>query len=244
MRTLVERIKTCRKPVICCVLGIRKLIEGEGKIFRRARTIDEAVQLSIEAIGGEFIQPAKHTDKQPNPQEVQKGKYLRGVFAGGTFCYQSQQILRDAGFNIYSNGPLDKKYSLPNPKQSIENSIVDMGDEFFMVGRPHPMINSSQRALRIIKEAQDPAVGILLLDFILGYNASKDPVGELEEAILKAQQIAQKRGDKIQVVASICGTDGDPQDIEMQSRMLLECGVIVFNSNVQATQYCEKLLTR
>ena len=111
-----------------------------------------------------------------------------------------------------------------------------------MVGRPHPMINGSQRALRIIKEAQDPTVGILFLDFILGYNSSMDPVGELVDAILKAKQIAQNRGDKIQVVASVCGTDGDPQDIGMQIRMLSECGVIVFNSNVQATQYCLNLL--
>ncbi len=48
-----------------------------------------------------------------------------------------------------------------------------------MVGRPHPMINSSQRALRIVQEARDPNIGILLLDFILGFNSSMDPVGEL-----------------------------------------------------------------
>ena len=105
LTALVERIKTCRKPVVCCVLGTRKYIEGEGTVFKRARIIDEAVQLAIEAIGGEFKQPAQHLEKQPKPQEAQKGKYLRGVFAGGTFCYQSQQILRDAGINIYSNGP-------------------------------------------------------------------------------------------------------------------------------------------
>ena len=175
---------------------------------------------------------------------VVKGKFLRGVFAGGTFCYQAQQILRDAGIRVYSNGPLDKKLILEHPNQSKENTIVDMGDEFFMVGRPHPMIDGSQRALRIIKEAQDPQVGILLLDFILGYNSSMDPVGELVEAIQKAKQIAQKRGDSLLVVASMCGTEGDPQDLALQTRMLKECGVVVFNSNAQATQYCANLLAR
>ena len=123
---------------------------------------------------------------------------------------------------VYSNSPLDKKYLLNHPNQSKENTIVDMGDEYFMVGRPHPMINGSQRALRILKEAEDPTAGILLLDFILGYNASMDPVGELVDAIQKAKQIAQNRGDSLQFVASICGTDGDPQDLALQTRMLKE----------------------
>lgn len=58
-----------------------------------------------------------------------------------------------------------------------------MGDEFYMVGCPHPMIDGSQRALGMTKEANDPEVAVLLIDFILGYNSSIDPVGELVEAI-------------------------------------------------------------
>ncbi len=240
---LVERIKTCKKPVVCCFLGISRKIEGEGTFFSRAKLIDDAVQLSIKAIGGEPKQmPAEGSDQQVN--EVNKGKYLRGVFAGGTFCYQAQQILRDAGIKVYSNGPLDKKLTLEHPNQSKENTIVDMGDEYFMVGRPHPMIDGSQRALRIIKEAQDPQVGILLLDFILGYNSSTDPVGELVEAIQKAKQIAENRGDSLIIVASMCGTEGDPQDLALQTRMLKECGAVVFNSNAQATLYCVNLMAR
>jgi FdrA protein len=87
-------------------------------------------------------------------------------------------------------------------------------------------------------------VGILLLDFFLGHNSSMDLVGELVEAIQKAKQIAQKRGDSLFVVALICGTGGDPQDLALQTRMLKECGAVVFSSNAQATQYCLNLLAR
>ena len=167
LKTIVERIKTCQKPVVCCFLGIPGSIEGEGIIFKRARIIDEAVQLAIQAIGGEINESKSQTESIHTPHPIQKGKYLRGIFAGGTFCYQSQQILRAAGISVFSNGPLDKKFFLDHPNISKENTIVDMGDEFFMVGRPHPMINGSQRAIRIIKEAQDPQVAVLLLDFIL-----------------------------------------------------------------------------
>ena len=95
-----------------------------------------------------------------------------------------------------------------------------------------------QRSVRILKEAQDPQVAILLLDFILGYNASMDPVGDLIESISKAREITRRRGGELSVVASICGTDEDPQDLGMQKKMLEENGVIVFQSNARATEYC------
>jgi FdrA protein len=151
--------------------------------------------------------------------------------------------MRDAGIKVFSNAPLDKQLQLTDPEKSRANSIVDMGDEYFMVGRPHPMINGSQRALRILKEANDPEVGILFLDFILGYNSSMDPVGELIDAITRAKEISSREGRNLEVVASICGTDGDPQDLKMQKQLLLDCGAIVFDTNAQATKYCVSRLT-
>lgn len=244
LQSLVERIKRCSKPVVGCFLGLRGKIDGEGEYFTRARIIDEAVQLAVQASGGDFgqmISPVGHIPQIRSPQR-RKNYYVRGIFAGGTFCYQSQQIMQDAKIPVYSNAPLDKKYLLDNPDQSRSNTIVDMGEDFYMVGRPHPMIDSSQRAMRIVKEASDPEVAILLIDFILGYNASTDPVGDLLDAIQEAKHISQKRGDNLEVVASICGTDGDPQDLRMQTRLLQDCGVVVFPSNAQATQYCANYL--
>ncbi len=240
LKIVVEQISRCAKPVICCFIGINSLIDGEGKIFKRARNIDEAVRLAIETIDGHIIQ--EEPVHSIRIKKHVKGKYLRGVFAGGTFCYQSQQILREGGILVHSNAPLNKSLGLDSPTQSYENTIIDMGDEFFMVGRPHPMINGSQRALRIVQEACDPNVGILLLDFILGFNSSMDPVGELIDSIQEAQKIAQSRGDELEVVASICGTDNDLQDLHMQKKLLIECGVTVFSSNVLATKHCVDLL--
>jgi FdrA protein len=240
---LIDRFRTCRKPIIGCFLGIQQEIEGEGVLFQRADVIDEAVHLAIGSLSstaGHIAQPEEW--QFTRPAWTPRQKYLRGVFAGGTFCYQSQQILRAAGLEVYSNGPLDASHGLIHPDQSREHTIVDMGDEFYMVGRPHPMIDGSQRASRILKEAQDPQVAILLLDFILGYNASKDPVGELLEAIIKAQELARQRGGDLRVVASICGTENDPQDAHLQSRLLKENGVVLFQSNARATQYCVQLL--
>jgi len=244
LQKLSDRFKTLSKPVIGCFIGATDAIEGEGKTFKRANIIDDAVGIAIGEIGGnvgvskDSEQPELNTGINFSPEQ----KYLRGVFAGGTFCYQAQQILKNSGFRIYSNAPLNKADKLSHPDVSKKNTIVDLGDEYYMVGRPHPMIDGSQRALRIIKEAKDPQVAIILLDFILGYNASMDPVGELVEAILKARNLAENDGRKIVFIASMCGTDGDPQEMGLQIKLLQECGVFVFNSNATAVQYTMRLL--
>jgi FdrA protein len=240
LKIVVDQISRCKKPVICCFLGINSPIDGEGIIFKRAGNIDESVRLAIKTIGGHLV-PEEPVHSVRLKQSL-KGKFLRGVFAGGTFCYQSQQILREAGIPVYSNAPVEKTFGLASPTQSFKHTIIDMGDEFFMVGRPHPMIDGSQRALRILQETRDPSVGILLLDFILGFNSSMDPVGELIDSIQESQKIARSRGDELEVVASICGTDNDLQDIQMQTKLLIECGVTVFPSNVLATKHCVDLL--
>lgn len=91
-------------------------------------------------------------------------------------------------------------------------------------------------------EAQDPAMAVLLLDFILGYNASMEPVAELMEAIQEAKQTVVRRGGKLTTVASICGTDGDPQILDLQIKQLKDAGVFVFQSNAKATSFCCELL--
>jgi FdrA protein len=168
-------------------------------------------------------------------------KYVRGIFAGGTFCYQAQQVMRDAGLVVYSSAPLDGMLRLTDPNRSISHTLVDMGAETFTHGRPHPMIDATLRRKRILAEAQDPQVAVLLLDFILGYNASPNPVGDLLEAIAEAKRIARQRGGFLSVVASVCGTDRDPQNRQTQIRRLEEAGLIVLPSSAKAALFSRML---
>ena len=115
-------------------------------------------------------------------------RYLRGLFAGGTFCYQSQQILSRAGLTVLSNAPLSEDGRLPDPAQSVGHTLIDMGDDEHTRGRLHPMIDATLRAQRIVDESLDPEVAILLLDFILGTNAAPDPVGDIVGAIVEGRR--------------------------------------------------------
>jgi succinyl-CoA synthetase alpha subunit len=249
LERLLKRIETLKKPVIGCFLGVDSGDFPAKSGLQFARTIDEAVRMVVAAVGGKQGPGQEALTRQE--QEALEGemtlrspeqKYLRGILAGGTFCYQSQQILRSAGIRIRSNSPFEPKDRLEHPDRSIEHTIVDMGDEYYMVGKPHPMIDGTMRKRRILLESQDPGMAVLYLDFILGYNASLDPVGELVDAIREAKNLARQRGGWLSVVASICGTESDPQGLELQERMLHEAGVLVYHSNATASLACCRLL--
>lgn len=249
LNSLLERTQRCTKPVIGCFLGMSDLEDLTHKGIHGARTIDDAVRIAIQITSGiEVLQKTGLTRqerefaKQHRDNWSSEQRFLRGLFAGGTFCYQSQQILREAGLPVYSNAPLDPKYKIVRTDESREHTLIDMGDDDYTLGKPHPMIDSMMRNKRILVEGGDPTVAVILLDFILGFNSSKDPVGELLDSILVAKQTRKKQGGELTVVASICGTDGDPQDLNRQMDMLKNAGVIVFQSNAKAALFCSELL--
>jgi FdrA protein len=245
---LLEKFDSCHKPVIGCFLGVDSEAISGRKNLIPANTIDEAVRLAINTTGSSIRQRSELSQDDLKILADERAawsseqRYLRGILAGGTFCYQSQQILQKAGITVYSNSPLNPKYKLAHPDKSTQNTIVDMGDEYYMVGKPHPMIDGTMRRQRITAECHDPEVAILYLDFILGYNASMDPVGELIDAVDEAKQVYKQRGGSLTVIASICGTEDDPQDLPFQAKMLREAGVLVYSSNARASSACCWLL--
>jgi FdrA protein len=248
LETLQERLSRARKPVVGCLLGLEKHLDC-GPNFYQVSTIDQAVEQALVCTGArtgvEFLHPGqfeRHKLDGEYQSWLPEQRYLRGLFSGGTFCYQAQQVLQRAGIPVYSNSPLDSRYHLKNPEESLEHSILDLGDDYFTQGKPHPMIDARERYKRILKEAEDPEVAILLLDFVLGEISSSDPVGDLIEAIRQAQARAAQRSGRLTVVASVCGTDQDPQDLERQKLSLQESGVFLLPSSALAAGFCRDLL--
>jgi succinyl-CoA synthetase alpha subunit len=247
---LLPEIARFQKPVVAFFLGLKDL-PAENIPCRVARTLDEAAAMAVQMATGRL--PARSAGKSFDPEVLlsreRKGKtkgqrYLRGLFAGGTFSYQAQQILQDAGILVYSNNPIEGNRTLSDPFRSLEHTVVDMGADEFTAGRPHPMIDSRFRCERIMAEAEDPHVSILLLDVILGYNASSDPAGELTPSIIKARRHVEERRASLTVVASVCGTEEDPQHLTQQVERLEEAGAIVFLSASEAALFSAKLAAR
>jgi FdrA protein len=109
---------------------------------------------------------------------------------------------------------------------------------------PHPMIDFTARSRRLIQEAQDPKTAVILLDIVLGYGAHPDPAGAISPAILEGKRLAQKRGGHLCCVASICGTQGDPQDFRKQRKVLEKSGVVVMPTAAQAARFAAAVVQR
>jgi succinyl-CoA synthetase alpha subunit len=162
-------------------------------------------------------------------------RYLRGLYSGGTLCYEAQVIWRDLlPEPVYSNAPLEKSNFLPDSTRSQAHTAVDLGEEEFTVGRPHPMIDNDLRIRRLVQEAFDPQVGVILLDVVLGYGAHPDPARELGPAVHQAIESARQAGRELIVIGSVTGTEADPQCLSRQVQGLQQAGMIVCESNAAA----------
>jgi len=241
-----ERVAACSKPVVTCYLGVSGgSISGAGAATA-ASNLDAAARAAIRLAGVDAPD-----DGVPGEELVDKERaslnggqqFLRGIFAGGTLCYQAQQVLRDAGIPVHSNEPLDGATKLSGHQPSTGHTLIDMGADEFTQGRAHPMVDSTLRVRRTLEEAKDPRVGVLLLDVILGYGAAEDPAGDLAEAIRQAKALGVRAGAHLSVVASVCGTSGDPQGLEAQTRVLEDAGAIVFDTGYKAARFAAALVS-
>jgi FdrA protein len=245
------------KPTVVCFLGSYNLVQsiplsqqnqrGEGSRrlgVRAAQTLEEAAHLAAQAAGvGKLAQvgPPKSEDFRLQANQ----RYLRGLFSGGTLCYEAQVIWRDLlPEPVFSNAPLDETNRLTDSLHSQGHSAIDLGEEEFTVGRPHPMIDNDLRIRRLLQEAHDPHVAVIMLDVVLGYGAHPDPASELAPAVRKAVELAREGGRDLIVVASVTGTEGDPQGLSRQVNMLEQAGVVVCESNAAAASLAGKLVMR
>lgn len=234
-------LKVVTKPVVTCFLGASKDAVGQG--IHKADNLQEAaimaVQLSQKGADSTpdfLVSPARIKEiagleaaRLKAPQ-----KYLRGLYSGGTLCYEAMLVLEPFLGKVYSNVPLDEEYLLQNADRSREHTLIDMGDDYFTDGRPHPMIDPALRLDRFRQEAADPETAVILVDLVLGHGSHADPAGALIPVLAEAKEAATAAGRHFSVVASVCGTPTDPQNLEEQEEKLRAAGVIIMPSNAQA----------
>jgi len=244
---LLEKIKETEKPVVVHFIGGNATeVEKYGGIF--SETMEEAAVKACkcldDSITDEFFSKQIDIDKTAK-QEIEKyspeQKYLRGLYTGGTLCKEAILMLHKK-IGVYSNIPLEKDYRLKDSKKSEKNTIIDLGEDEFTKGRPHPMIDPASRAERILQEGDSKDLRVILLDVVLGYGSHEDPAGAIVDSIKKVQEKYKEDGKHISVIASICGCEEDPQVYTEQLKKLEDINVIVPPTNAQAVKLTEKLM--
>ena len=215
-----------RTPVIVNFLG------GDPAAIRELGLVPAA---TFEMAAAEAVALARHESippeadaKAPGNGPVERaavalasGQWrVHGLFSGGSLAGEAKLVLKD----------------VLGAEAAKAHEILDLGDDEYTVGRPHPMIDPRLRNERIETAAEDPATAVILLDVVLGYGSHPDPAGALAPAIRSAVEAAARAGRSIAVVASVCGTDADPQRRSAQESTLQAAGVILEPSNARAAR--------
>lgn len=221
------------KPVVVVFLGAEPgQVQRDGVVA--AGSLAQAADFAVDLAAGRrpAAVPVSVPDDLPRPAPGRR--YLRGVFAGGTFCYEAQLVCRAAGIGSHSNTPVHGNERLADSNVSQGHTIIDMGDDGFTQGRPHPMIDPALRDARIRAEAEDPQTAVVLFDVVLGYGAADDPIGGLVPVITNARDVV--------FIAHVCGTDLDPQGRDRVVARLAGAGVLVAGSNTEAAAWAAEVL--
>lgn len=220
---LISAAQSTGKPVVVYFIGYPPPARKIGNL-QFAISLSEAAEIAVKI--GDW---GPETVEKP-PREA-FGLYLRGLFSGGTLAYETLLGLQASLSPIFSNAPITNYQLLKDPLHSEAHTIIDLGDEFFMVGRLHPMIDNDLRIRRMRQEAADPEVGMIMLDVVLGEGSHADPASELAPII---QEVCDK---KKEVLAIVIGTEDDPQNLESQMERLKEAGAIVFRTAAEAVEH-------
>ncbi|UVT15396.1 MAG: acyl-CoA synthetase FdrA [Nitrospira sp.] len=234
---VLEAAARAGKPVVVNFLGADPARVRRGNVFA-ATTLEDAAAAAVALAEGRNPDDAKPKCPPVSiPSKLSPGQhYIRGLYSGGTFCYEATLLLKKELGQVSSNTPVEPGDRLGDVWTSRAHTVIDLGDDLFTRGRPHPMIDHRLRNERLIKEATDPETAVILLDVVLGYGSHADPAGEIVPVVQKAREVAGKAGRDLVIIGFVCGTAGDPQNLARQEAALREAGVILAESNAQAVR--------
>jgi FdrA protein len=228
VRQVLDRVGRSRKPFTICFLGAEAVAAPAN-----TRIVTSLRDAAAAALGRPLPVRA------PRPETQQTRGRVRGLFAGGTFCAEAQLVFLNAGLAVASNVPVPGAVAMADAADGVLGGhvMIDLGDDTYTRGRPHPMIDPAVRDAPLRAALADPDVAVVLLDLVLGYGAHPDPAGHL------AGVLAARKSDAL-VIASVTGTDADRQSRAGQVRTLVAAGVTVAESNADAAAAAIAALTR
>lgn len=218
------RLATLGKPAVLCCIGA-PMGGATAASVTRVATLDQAADAVLALLAGRDWQPgrladpaqvASHLAAPRHPQVA--GRQILGLYTGGTLAYEAGHLLAQALGDAHPH------------------RLLDLGDDAYTVGRPHPMIDPTLRSEMIASAGRDPQVGLLLLDLVLGRGAHADPAASLVDAVQQARQHAAADGRTLECLAYVLGTTLDPQGLAAQQARLQEAGIAVFATHADAVR--------
>jgi succinyl-CoA synthetase alpha subunit len=243
---IMKRLENVSKPVVLCLLDAH--IDHLPKNVYFTSTLSDGAMKALELVGLKTPDLLDIDQDTLNHIENEKKlfqdeqKYIKGLFCGGTLTAEALSVLRPYVNEMKSNVAKLKNEKMSDPMKSSGHNLVDLGDDIFTQGKPHPMIEPSIRLDRILLEAKLKETKVILLDFELGIGSHDDPIGVTLDTIVKAKELAKKENRNVTFVTYVCGTNKDHQGLASSEKRLKDVGVMVAKTNAQAALIATKLI--
>jgi succinyl-CoA synthetase alpha subunit len=250
---VVAALERAGKPAVAYFVGATPKPQRSARLVRFAGSLEEAAAVAVALAKGKHYVPHAFTLTDAEIEAIVEReacaiapsqRYLRGYFTGGTLADEAWIVAHRVTGAVHSNNQTDPKFTLVDPQVSVGHTVIDLGDDAFTVGRPHPMIDPGGRVERMMAERDDDEIAVVVVDVVIGYGSHEDPAGALVPAVEAMREAACKRGGHLPVIASITGTDGDPQNFASQKAKLEAAGCVVMPSNHQACALATKIVER
>lgn len=244
---IFNKARNMKKKVILCLLGA-KVIEGLPVNIIQCTNLEEtAVTASAIALGknvclkerGNNLALIEKFKEMRKPEQ----KFVRALFGGGTLCDESMTLFRRWNIPMFSNIPLNEIETLDDVEKSQGNTFLDLGDDYFTRGKPHPMIEPSLRTKRIIDDALDKETAVMLLDVELGYGCHPDPAGVVVYGAQEANKKLKMENRSVLWIAALIGAAADPQNMQEQINKLEDAGFVIYESNVRAAELAASIVS-
>ncbi len=226
---VVQLLQSISKPVVAIFLG-EKPTAHEGKVYL-AHTLEETAKIAIDLASEKAVKKNYfEAVAKPDVPILASDKVVKGLYSGGTLAAEAGMMISEAlgldglikqeGYILKSNG----------------YEVIDLGDDIYTQGKPHPMIDPDVRIQKIHEYGTQSKTGIILFDVVLGYGAHEDMAGALLPAIKEELAKAKEEKRTLYFVATVVGTRKDPQNYDETVKRLEDAGIFVAESNAKAVQ--------
>lgn len=232
-----DRLSNFSKPVVTLFVGEKPEYHEEN--FYHAYTLDEAARLAVSLVRGTKAPEASADADESKFFKAEENKTIKAYYSGGTLANEAAMLIKDA---------MDVRV----PPEDIEgymlqlegNIVVDLGDDAYTKGKPHPMIDPAKRIECMENAIDDESTGVILLDIMLGYGSHEDMAGALLPSIIRLRDKAKEAGRRVFFIATVCGTRKDYQGYDEAVKKLKDAGVIVCENNKLACRTAIRAIGR
>lgn len=225
---LVNLLQRCSKPVVAIFLGERP--EHHLGNVLLAHTLEEVAYMAVDLASGREVRDRYDDEPFPAGPTIDGGSRLVGLYSGGTLASEAGMLITEA----LGSGQIGHDHGYVLRNEACE--IIDLGDDLYTQGRPHPMMDPGTRVDHLRRAAEDPRTGIILFDCVLGRGSHPDMAASLAGAIRELRERAEEQGRSLVFVGSVTGTARDPQGLERSIETLRAAGALVGETNARAVR--------